>query len=232
VIEPLGYEFFRHALAVAVVAAIICGLVGVFVVVRGMSYIGHGLSHAVFGGAAGAAVLQVHYLLGAGVWGALCALAIGRVSQRRRLSADVVIGVVTTVSLAAGIVLFELFGRARQDLDAVLFGDVLGVSGWDVVAVGLVGVVIVGSIALGYRQLVFTAFDPEVAEVHGIRTSRVDAWLMLLVALTVLVSMRVIGVLLISAEWSSPPRRSGQPARWSAPSPPITSICRRVRRSS
>jgi ABC-type Mn2+/Zn2+ transport system permease subunit len=196
---PFEYEFFRNGLAVAALAGVVCGLIGVYVVLRGMSYIGHGLSHAVFGGAAAAAVLEVNYFLGAGLWGVLSGLLIGRVSQRRIIGADAAIGVVTTASFAIGIVLFNRFGQARKSLDAVLFGDILGVGYDDVMAVTAVLGLTIGVITLGYRRLLFATFDPDVAAVAGVRVSAVEAALMILLSLTTLVTMRVIGVLLISA---------------------------------
>ena len=92
ILEPLSYGFFRRGLTVAVLAGALCGLMGVYVVLRSLSYIGHGLSHAVFGGAAAASVANVNYFLGAGVWGIASGLLIGRVTRRKLLSADAAIG--------------------------------------------------------------------------------------------------------------------------------------------
>jgi ABC-type Mn2+/Zn2+ transport system permease subunit len=205
IFTPFGYQFFRNGLTVAVLAGAVCGIIGVYVVLRGMSYIGHGLSHAVFGGAAAAAVININYFLGAGLWGVLSGLLIGRVARRRIIGADAAIGVVTTASFALGIVLFNKFGRARKSLDAVLFGDILGVDISDVIAVVLVLILVLGVVVLGYRRLLFATFDPDVAAVSGVRVERVEAVLMTLLSLTVLVTMRVIGVLLISALLVIPP---------------------------
>ena len=92
-LEPFQYGFFRHAIAVASLAGALCGLVGVYVVLRGMSYIGHGLSHAIFGGAVAAYVLSVNFYLGAGAWGVVAALLINKVARRRTVGADAAIGV-------------------------------------------------------------------------------------------------------------------------------------------
>lgn len=198
-LEPLSYGFFRRGLTVAVLAGALCGLVGVYVVLRSLSYIGHGLSHAVFGGAAAAAVANVNYFLGAGAWGIASGLMIGRVTRRKLLSADAAIGIVTTASFAAGIVLFNKFGQARRSIDAVLFGDILGVARSDVFAVVGVGLGVLAVILLAYRPLLYATFDSEVARVTGGRPDLLDAVLMVMLSLTVLVTMRVIGVLLISA---------------------------------
>jgi ABC-type Mn2+/Zn2+ transport system permease subunit len=198
-IEPLTFGFFRRGLTVAVLAGALCGLIGVYVVLRSLSYIGHGLSHAVFGGAAAAAVMKINYFLGAGVWGIASGLLIGRVTRRKLLSADAAIGIVTTASFAAGIVLFNKFGQARRSIDAVLFGDILGVKATDVYAVVGVALLVLGVVIAAYRPLLYATFDSEVARVTGGKPDLLDAVLMVMLSLTVLVTMRVIGVLLISA---------------------------------
>lgn len=197
--EPFAYEFFRRGLLVATLAGALCGLVGVYVVLRGMSYIGHGLSHAVFGGAAISAAMGASYFAGAGLWGLLAALVIGRVSGRRVIGADAAIGVVTTASFAVGLVIQSRSGAVGRSLDGVLFGNVLGARPVDVVAVVAVGAAVAGFVAAYRRELTFATFDPEVAAVSGVDVARVDALLMLALAATVIVSARVIGALLISA---------------------------------
>lgn len=197
--EPFRYEFFRNGLVIAALAGALCGLIGVFVVLRNMSYIGHGLSHAVFGGAALAAVLDFNYFIGAGLWGLLSGLMIGRVSRRRIIGADAAIGVVTTASFAIGLALQARFGQAARSIDAVLFGNVLGVFPSDIAAVAGVAVASVVVVVVLYRRLLFSTFDPEVAGVSGVNVPAMEAMLMLLLSATILVTVRVIGVLLISA---------------------------------
>ncbi len=119
-LRPFAFEFFRDGLIVATFAGALCGLVGVYVVLKGMSYIGHGLSHAIFGGFAASALLGVNFLLGAGAWGIASALMINGVTRRRVIGADAAIGVITTASFALGLALFALFGRRGQSFDAVL----------------------------------------------------------------------------------------------------------------
>jgi ABC-type Mn2+/Zn2+ transport system permease subunit len=197
--EPFGFAFFRHGILVATVAGALCGLVGVYVVLRGMSYIGHGLSHAIFGGAAASAVLSQNVYLGAGVWGLASALMIGRVTRRRVIGSDAAIGVITTASFALGLVLFNTFGTARRSVDAMLFGSILGVSAQDVWVIAGVGAGAAALVFLRYRALLFATFDPEVAEVSGVNTARIDALLMLALAGAILATMKVIGVVLVAA---------------------------------
>ena len=198
-LRPFDFEFFRNGLIVATFAGALCGLVGVYVVLKGMSYIGHGLSHAIFGGFAASALLGVNVLLGAGVWGVASALMITGVTRRRVIGADAAIGVITTASFALGLALFALFGRRGRSFDAALFGSILGVSRSDVAAIIAVTILVALVVFFSYRQLLFTTFDPEVAEASGVRTARVDALLMIMLAASILATMQVLGVTLIAA---------------------------------
>ena len=197
--EPYGFQFFQHGIIVATIAGALCGLLGVFVVLRGMSYIGHGLSHAVFGGAAASAVIGINFFIGAGIWGIVSGVLIARVARRRVLGADAAIGVVTTASFALGLALMNRYGQASKSIEAVLFGSVLGVKVADIVAVSLVAFFALAVIVVWYRKLLFSTFDPDVAQVSGVNVSVVEVVLLSLLSLTILVTMRVIGTLLISA---------------------------------
>ncbi len=198
-LDPYHFEFFRNGLMVATIAGALCGLIGVYVVLKGMSYIGHGLSHAIFGGFAASALLGVNFLLGAGAWGVASALMVGGVTRRRVIKSDAAIGVITTASFALGLALFALFGRRGANFDAALFGSILGVSTEDVVVIACVTAAAAAFVFFGYRRLLFTAFDPEVADATGVRTARMDALLMVVLAASILVTMQVIGVTLIAA---------------------------------
>ena len=204
-LAPFEFAFFRNGLIVATLAGALCGLVGTFVVLKGMSYIGHGLSHAIFGGFAASALLGVNLFVGAGVWGFASALLIGGVTRRRAIGSDAAIGVITTASFALGLALIKVFGSAGKNADAYLFGNVLGVDTGQVVLVVAVTLASAAAVFLGYRPLLFSTFDPEVADVSGVRTSRVDAVLMLVLAATILATMNVLGVTLVAATLVIPP---------------------------
>lgn len=196
---PYSFEFFRNGVYVATLAGALCGLVGCYVVLRNMSYIGHGLSHAIFGGYAVAGLVGVNLFLGAGVWGVVTALAIGGIVRRRPIGSDAAIGVVTTASFALGIALVERYGSPGRNADALLFGNILGVKSTDVWLVGGVSVVALVFVLVGYRPLLFTTFDEEVAKATGVRTTLIDVLLMIVLAATVLATMAVMGVTLIAA---------------------------------
>ncbi len=203
--DPLQYEFFRNGLMVATLVGALCGLMGVYIVLRRMSYIGHGLSHSVFGGAVVAYLMQWNFYIGAGLWGFLSALIINFASRRRNVGADAAIGIVTTASFALGVALISRQRQFTRNLDAALFGNILGVTRQDMLMIAAVLCVVVGGVFLAYRQLLFTTFDPEIARVYGVRTNWVDAGFALALAATVVVSMNIVGVTLIAAAIVVPP---------------------------
>jgi len=198
-LDPFQYQFFQKGLLAAVLAGALCGLIGVYVTLRGMSYIGHGLAHAIFGGFAAAPLIGINVVLGAGVWGLASALAINAVTRRRRIGADAAIGVVTTASFALGVALLSRFGNKGPSFDAALFGSINGVTRGDLIllVVALVFAVVVFT-AL-YRAFLFTTFDPEVADVSGVPVARMDALLMLVLSLSILATLTIIGVTLVAA---------------------------------
>ena len=198
-LEPFEFAFFRNGMAVATLAGALCGLVGVYVVLRGMSYIGHGLSHAIFGGAVASFLTNVNFFLGAGAWGVVSALLVTRVARRRSIGADAAIGVVTTASFALGLALISATSGFVPNFDSILFGNVLGVSGRDLLVVAIVSLVAAGFVFFLYRPLLFTTFDVEVAEASGIRTWWIDAGFAVLLAATIVATMQILGVTLVAA---------------------------------
>ena len=195
ILEPLGYTFFVKGLLVAGLSGALLGFIGVYIVLRGMSYIGHGLSHSIFGGFAAVQLFATQfYILGAGLWGIASALAINAVSKRSRLGADAAIGVITTASFALGVALFARFGSSGPSFENALFGSILGISVEQIVGLVAVSLLAVIFVFVRYRALLFTTFDPDVANVSGVRVGRGEAqWMIILATLT------VIGVTLVAA---------------------------------
>ena len=198
-LAPYDFAFFQRGMVAATLAGALCGVLGVFVVLRGMSYIGHGLSHAVFGGAAASAVMSINFFVGAGIWGIISGVLIGRIARRKIIGADAAIGIVTTASFAGGIALLNRYGQARKSIEAVLFGSVLGVSWVDIAAILAVSLAVGAVVLFAYRAFLFATFDPQVATVSGERVAAIEVILMVMLSVTILVTMRVIGTLLISA---------------------------------
>jgi ABC-type Mn2+/Zn2+ transport system permease subunit len=215
--EPFQQGFFVRALTVALVAGALCGLMSAFVTLRGMSYLGHGLSHSVFGGAAIATALPIavsggiagaiadqRLLIGAALWGLLTGVGIVAVTRRGLVGADTAIGVLTTASFALGLVLKALNRRVERNIEGSLFGSILGVDRADIITVSVVTVIAFVFVLLAYRPLLFLTFDRDVAQVSGVRTNVLDAGLMLLLSLSVLATMKVLGVTLIAAMLVTP----------------------------
>lgn len=198
-LTPFQFEFFRNGTIAAVLVGGLCGLIGVYIVLRGMSYIGHGLSHAIFGGAVVAFVLQINFYLGAGLWGFIAALLINQTVQRTRINADAAIGVVTTASFAIGVALISRYRRFTQSFDAALFGNILGVTQTDVWVIIGVTILILLVVGLLYKQLLFTTFDSEVAQVYGVSTGWIETWFALILAAAIIASIQILGVTMIAA---------------------------------
>ena len=199
VIEPLRYEFFLRGLLAALLIGSLCGVIGVFIVLRGMSYIGHGLSHAVFGGAVVSYLMNLNFYIGAGFWGFISALLIKKITKTKKIGADAAIGIITTASFALGVALISRVRRFTRNLEAALFGNILGVTAEDLYVIA--GVLIISFITIFslYKELLFTTFDRETAEVFGVDTDRVDTFFSLILAAAIIASMQVIGVTLIAA---------------------------------
>ncbi|MFQ5597877.1 MAG: metal ABC transporter permease [Nitrospiria bacterium] len=196
---PLQYEFFTHGLLAGVLVGGMCALIGVYIVLRRMSYIGHGLSHAVFGGAVVSYVMSWNFYIGAGFWGFLSVLLINAVARKKKVGADAAIGVITTASFAVGVAIISRYRRFTKSFDAALFGNILGVTSEDLWIIAIVAVVSVLLIAIFYRQLLFTTFDADVARIYGVPVTLTEACFSFILASTVIVSMQVMGVTMIAA---------------------------------
>ena len=203
--EPLQYEFFVRGMIAATVVGGLCGLIGVYIVLRRMSYIGHGLSHAVFGGAVVSYVMSFNFFVGASIWGFLSALLITITTRKRQIGADAAIGIITTASFALGIALISRYKTFTRSFDAALFGNILGVSDGDLLAIIVVTAATAVIVFMGYKLFLFTTFDQEVARIYGVPTGWVDTMFSLVLAATIVVSMQVLGVTLIAAAIVIPP---------------------------
>ena len=202
---PLQYEFFVRGLIVATLVGGLCGLIGVYIVLRRMAYIGHGLSHAIFGGAVASYVLSINFFIGASVWGFISAMLINLTTRKRSIGADAAIGIVTTSSFALGVALISRFKGFTRSFDAALFGNILSVTNTDLVAIVVVSLLAGATIFAGYKYFLFTTFEPEVARFYGIPTGWVDAVFALMLAAVIVVSLQVLGVTMIAAAIVIPP---------------------------
>jgi len=198
-LEPLQFAFMRQALIAALLVGALGGLLGVFIVLRGLSYIGHGLSHAAFGGAVVGGLLQLDLRFAAAVVALGAAAAVDGISDGRRVRADAAIGIVTTALFAVGVVIISAGGRVGISYEAVLFGNILGINEGDLVLLAVVTAACFGVVFWRYRELFFLAFDEESAAVFGVRRKGLRRLFALLLALGVIASMEVVGVTMIAA---------------------------------
>ncbi len=203
--EPFDFQFFVRGLVAASLVGGLCGLIGVYIVLRRMAYIGHGLSHAVLGGAVASYLMSFNFYVGASVWGFLCAQLITLTTRKRKIGTDAAIGVITTASFAVGIVLISRYKTFTRDFDAALFGDILGVSNGDLLAIVVVVVAAALILFVAYKQFLFATFDVEVARFYGVPTGWIETIFSIVLAGTIVVSMQVLGVLLIAGATVIPP---------------------------
>jgi manganese/iron transport system permease protein/iron/zinc/copper transport system permease protein len=195
-LTPFRYEFFTRAILVGMMAGLLCGVMGVYITTRRMSYIAHGLSHAILGGAVLSYVLGLNFYIGSGIWGFFAALLIQYLTGRKIYS-DAAIGIVTTASFALGVAIISTYRKFSQNFEAALFGNVLGVSPSDLWVVTGVTSVLLGLVFFFYRPLLFWSFDREVAQVHGVPVFAMDTLFALMLATMLVATLNVLGVTLI-----------------------------------
>jgi len=203
-LAPFQYEFFTLGVIASVLVGGVCGLLGVYIILRGMSYIGHGLSHAVFGGAVASYIMNFNFYLGATIWGFVSALIINQMAKRNKIKADAAIGVVTTAGFAIGVLLISLNRSYVRNFEALLFGNILGITNQDIAVIVLVTIITGTFIFFFQKRLLFTVFDRETAQVYGISTNLIDTLFSLVLAGVVIASMSSIGVTLLASAIVAP----------------------------
>lgn len=205
IFEPFSYPFMVRGMVAAILAGALCGGIGVYVILKRMAYIGHGLSHAVLGGAVVSFVMSFNFLIGSTIWGFLCAQLITLTTKKRKIAYDAAIGVITTASFAVGIVLISRNKSFTRDFETALFGNITGVFPGDLVALAVVAGATALVLFVAYKQFLFTTFDGDVAQFYGVPTGWVEAMFSLVLAGTIVVSLQVLGVLLIAGATVIPP---------------------------
>ena len=198
-LEPFTFGFMQRAFATALLVGILCPAIGTYVVLRKLSFIGDGIAHASFAGIVIAYLRGVDYYLGAGFVAIVTALAIGFVHRKGRIALDTAIGVLFTGAFALGIFLMSRQKSYSVDLQSFLFGDILSVNRGDVITIAVLAIAVGIVTALMYRALLYTSFDPIVAQAGGINAPRVEYILLVLVALTIIISLQAVGIVLVAA---------------------------------
>ena len=197
--DPWTFEFMRRAFAVAMVSGAVCGVVGTFVVLRGMSFIGDAIIHSVFPGVAIGFALKFNLAISGAIAGIITAIGITALAQNRRLKEDAVIGVLFALAFGIGIVVISTQNAYTGDLASFLFGQVLGISDSDVITVLILGAAIVVMTLLIKKQLVTVSLDRETAKVMGLPVFWLDVALYVLVTLAVVMSLQAVGNILVLA---------------------------------
>lgn len=198
-LEPLGIGFVQRGLLAASVVAVVCGVVGAFVVVRGLAFLGDALGHAVFPGVVLATVFDFSVLVGGLLAGLVTALAISLASQNRQLRPSTSIGIFYTVAFALGALLLSQTSSAARGLSELLIGNVLAVRQSDLLLTILIGGGVLLAVALMYKELVLVAFDPSLAAALGRNVALANAALFALLTLAIVVSIQTVGNVLVVA---------------------------------
>jgi manganese/iron transport system permease protein len=202
--EPLTMAFFVRALLASALVGVVCAVVGTYVVLRGIAFIGDAIAHAAFPGVVAAYLLAIPFYLGAAVAAVGTALAIGYVTRRSGIRQDTVIGVLFAGTFAFGVFLFSAIEGYVGDLFSFLFGYVLAISPDDLVALLLLGTGVIGVVLLLWKELLYATFDPLGAAASGIAVERLEYVFLALVALTIVVSLQAVGIILVVAMLVTP----------------------------
>jgi manganese/iron transport system permease protein len=203
-LDPLSYDFMKLALLEVTIVGIVAGFLGTFVVMRGMAFMGDAISHAVFPGVVIAFLAKTSLFLGGAAFGIFTALAISSLSLTRRIKEDTAIGVVFAGAFALGVVLISTSDNYTGDLTAFLFGDVLAVTHTDIYLSVVFGGISFILAFLLRRVLILVSFDREMALSMGVPVFWLETLLLLLVTLTIVISLRAVGNVLVLAMFVTP----------------------------
>ena len=209
-IEILQYEFMRNALIAALLASVACGIIGVYVVVKRIVFISGGIAHAAFGGIGLGYFLGIEPMLGVLPFSIASALCMGVIGRRTKIPEDTAIGILWAIGVALGVIFIGLTPGYAPDLFDYLFGCILMVPASDIMLMLSVNAAIIVIVLALYREFQAISFDEEYAAVVGLPTERLYLLLLCLIALTVVVLIRVVGVILVIALLTIPAAMSRQ----------------------
>jgi ABC-type Mn2+/Zn2+ transport system permease subunit len=198
-LDTFHYAYMQKALIAGVLIGGLCAVIGVYVVLKGLSFIGAGISHASFGGVAIGVALGVDPVWSAVVFCMVVAWGIGLVSRSGRVKEDTAVGIFFASTMALGVLIIGLLPGYQIDLFGYLFGSILAVTQQDVWTTVAITAIVVGCVAFFYKDLMFVAFDAETAQVTGVPAGRLYFLLITMMALTVVMSIKVVGIVLVSA---------------------------------
>jgi zinc transport system permease protein len=208
--EALQFSFMRNALLTGLLVSIACGIIGTFVVVKRIVFVSGGIAHAAYGGIGLGYFLGLNPVLGAILFSLAAALSMGAVQRATGERADTLIGVMWAIGMATGVILVDLSPGYKADLFSYLFGSILAVPTGDVVVMLILDLVIVAAVVLFYKELLAISFDEVFATVENVPVNTMYLVLMGLIALTVVMLMRVVGLILVIAMLTIPAAVSGR----------------------
>lgn len=201
----LAYDFMRNALLASILVSIACGIIGTLVVLNRIVFLSGGIAHAAYGGVGIAYYLGIDPIIGAIVFSLLSALGMGWVHRRQQQRADTVIGVMWAIGMAIGIIFLSLSPGYKADLMSYLFGSILAVSAIDLWLMGLIAGLAVVFVAFFYRLLLSISFDETFSTVRNLPVTTLYLAMITLIGLTVVISMRVVGLIMVIALLTIPP---------------------------
>lgn len=199
----IEYDFLQKALLTSIMVGIVCGVIGCFIILRGMALMGDAISHAVLPGVAISYALGINFFFGAVFTGVLTAIGIGFVSQHSRIKQDTSIGIMFTAAFALGVILITVL-ESSTDLYHILFGNVLAVRPSDVWITLAIGLIVLISVYVFYKELLVTSFDPTMAEVYGLPVRLIHYFLMTLLTMVTVASLQTVGIVLVVAMLITP----------------------------
>ncbi len=194
--DVLVYAFLQKALITSIVVGIICGVIGSFIILRGMALMGDAIGHAILPGVAISYILGVNYFYGAVVVGVLSALGIGIISEKSRIKSDAAIGIVFSAAFALGVILITK-AKSAIDLTQILFGNVLYVRTMDMWLTIVIGIILLLIVVVFFKELLISSFDETMAKVYGLKTRFIHYGIMVLLTLVTVASLQTVGVILV-----------------------------------
>ena len=197
--ELFSYEFMQRAFAAGLLVAVICPLIGTFIVMRRLSMIGDTLSHASLAGIAAGMLGGIYPLWGALIFSIAAAIGVEKLRKRFSQYAELSISIVLSASIGLAVVLISLAKSFNADLFSYLFGSIIAVTTLDIYTILALSVIILGSVLLLYKEFFYMAFDEEGAELAGIPVAALNIYFTVLTAMAIVVSMRVVGILMVSS---------------------------------
>ncbi|MGA8532691.1 MAG: metal ABC transporter permease [Candidatus Tumulicola sp.] len=198
-VQPFHYAFMQRAFVAALAVGLLCSTMGTYVVLRKLSFIGDGIAHASFAGIVIAYLRGASFYIGAAVVAVVTAVGIGFVSRRGRISLDTTIGVLFTGMFALGVYLMSQQRSYAVDLQSFLFGDILSVQPQDLWLILGLSAVVALTVVVAFRGLLYTSFDPVVAQASGIAAPTYEYALLVMLALTIVVALQAVGIVLVAA---------------------------------